>query len=77
MNELYSRVILTRDLPEEGLRRGDVVTLVEEHRDSGGDVIGYEAEVFSASGKTLAVASVPADAIRQPTPTDRLATRTA
>jgi hypothetical protein len=73
--ELFGRVVLARDVPEEGLRRGDVVTIVEEHRDSSGDVIGFEAEVFSASGETLAVASVPIDAVRKPTATDRLATR--
>jgi len=26
--ELYQRVVLTRDLPEEGLRQGDVATVV-------------------------------------------------
>jgi hypothetical protein len=72
---LFSRVILTRDIPEESLRRGDVGTIVEEHRDASGDVVGFELEVFSASGDTLAVASVPANAVRQPTNADRLAIR--
>lgn len=74
--ELFSRVVLARDVPEEGLRRGDIATLVEEHHDPSGDVIGYEVEVFSASGATLTVASVPIDAVRKPTASDRLTTRT-
>ena len=74
---LFSRVVLTRDLPEEDLCRGDVATIAEEHRDASGDVIGFEVELFSANGDTLAVASVPVDAVRKPTPTDRLATRMA
>jgi hypothetical protein len=73
--ELFSRVVLTRDIPQEGLRRGDVGTIVEEHRDVSGNTIGFELELFSASGETLAVASVPADAVRQATSKDRLAAR--
>ncbi len=75
--ELYSRVVLTRDIPEENLLNGDVATVVEEHRDESGDVIGYEVELFSASGETLAVASVPSDAIRKATASDRVTTRVA
>ncbi len=75
--ELFTRVILTRDVPEENLCRGDVATVVEAHRDASDHVIGFEVELFSADGKTLAVASVPADAIRKPTAADRLATRSA
>ncbi|MEP7285880.1 MAG: DUF4926 domain-containing protein [Chloroflexota bacterium] len=35
--ELYSRVVVNRDLPEEHLRRGDVATVVEylEHPNGG------------------------------------------
>ena len=75
--ELYSRAILCRDVPEAGLRRGDVGTVVEIYSDTSGDIIGYELELFSAAGKTIAVESVPADAVRQPTNADRLATRVA
>jgi hypothetical protein len=75
--ELYQRVILTRDISGEGLRRGDVATVVESHRDPSGNVIGYELELFSASGETLAVASAPVDAVRNATTADRLAARSA
>lgn len=73
--DLFTRVVLTRDVPDEGLRRGDVGTVVEVYEDAAGDVIGYELEVFAADGSTLAVASVPEVAVRQATSTDRLAAR--
>ena len=75
--ELFSRAVLLCDLPEEGLRAGDVVTVVDTHVDSDGKTIGYEVEVFAASGETIAVTSVPADALRLPTPSDRLTSRVA
>ena len=62
--EPFARIVIAQDLPQEGLRRGDVATIVEEHRDASGRVIGFEVELFSANGETLAVASVPADAVR-------------
>jgi len=73
--ELFTRIVLAQDLPQEGLCRGDVATIVEEHRDASGRVIGFEVELFSANGETLAVASVPVDAVRRATAADRLATR--
>jgi hypothetical protein len=75
--ELYSRAILCRDVSEAGLRRGDIGTVVEIYSDSSGNIVGYELELFSAAGETIAVESVPANAIWQPTNTDRLATRVA
>jgi len=75
--ELFTRVVLTRDVPGENVRRGDVATIVEEHRDASGEVVGFEVELFSAAGDTLAVASVPVDAVRKPSSADRLTTRVA
>ena len=72
---LFNRVVLVRDFPKESLCRGDVGTIVEEHRDAAGNVVGFEVELFAANGDTLAVCSVPVDAVRKPTPADRLATR--
>jgi hypothetical protein len=71
----FTRVILTQDIPEHALRGGDVGTGVETYADSSGTVVGYELEMFAASGETLTVASVPADAVRPATPADRLAAR--
>lgn len=75
MIALYNRVIVTKQIPEEKLFPGDVGTVVEEYRDWQGKIIGYELELFSADGHTLAVSSVPADAVRQATPADRLCSR--
>jgi hypothetical protein len=75
--EPYSRVVLIHDVPEEGLCRGDVGTVVEIYEDPSGNPIGFELELFAANGNTLAVASVPADAVRQATSADRLAARVA
>ena len=72
---LFSRIVLTREVPQEGLRPGDVGTIVEAHRDPSGKEIGFEVEFFSANGDTLAVASVPLEAVRQPSSRDRLTTR--
>ena len=75
--ELFQRVVINRDIPNEELCRGDVATVVEIHRNNQGNVMGYEVELFSADGQSLAVASVAADDVRQPSPDDRLAIREA
>ncbi len=75
MISLFNRVIVTKQIPEEHLYPGDVGTVVEEHKDRQGKLVGYELEMFSADGQTLAVSSVPADAVREPTPADRLCSR--
>ena len=57
---LYSRVALTVDLPEEGIRRGDVATIVEHHASpAAGIEPGYSIEVFNAIGETIAVLTLP------------------
>ena len=60
--ELYKDVVLTRDLPKERLKHGDIVKLVEHHvgRDRED---GYSAEVFNALGETLTVITVPESAL--------------
>ncbi len=60
--ELYKDVVLKRDLPEERLKRGDIVKLVEHHVAPDGEA-GYSAEVFNALGNTLAVITVPESAL--------------
>ena len=49
--KLYKDVVLTRDVPEERLKRGDIVKLVEHHVARDGED-GYSAEVFNAVGGT-------------------------
>jgi len=60
--ELYSDAVLTRDLPTHGLRKGDVVKVVELHPLSGGKS-AYSIEVFNAVGETIAVTSVDASGL--------------
>jgi hypothetical protein len=57
---LYCRVALAVDLPAEGIRRGDVATVVEHHgAPNEGAEPGYTLEVFNAIGETLAVVTLP------------------
>jgi len=55
--ELYKDAVLTSDLPEHRLKKGDLVKLVEHHIAVDGSQ-GYSAEVFNAVGDTLAVIAV-------------------
>jgi Domain of unknown function (DUF4926) len=53
-------VALTIDVPAEGVRCGDVVTLVEWHPPPlVGAEPGYSIELFNALGDTLAVPTLP------------------
>jgi hypothetical protein len=53
-------VVLTRDLTDFGLKAGDVGTVVLVH-DRGA---GFEVEFITFTGETLAVVTLPSDAIR-------------
>ena len=59
LRELDS-VVLTVDMPEHGLRRGDVGTVVLVHGER-----GYEAEFMTLDGETVAVVSLSPDQVRQ------------
>ncbi len=58
--EPFSQVALARDLPRQGLRRGDVATVVESlpATEASGGQPGYVLEVFNALGETVAVVTV-------------------
>ena len=73
--ERYSDVILTRDVPEHGLRVGDVGTAVERHVVPGVSEEGYSVEFFDMTGNTVGVVTVSASAARLPTQADRPAVR--
>lgn len=60
MTNEFERVVLTCDLPGEGLIAGDAGTVV--HVYEGGK--GYEVEFFALNGRTLAVATVMAEDVR-------------
>ena len=68
--EMFSDVILTADLPEHRLRAGDVGTVAERH-DVPGKEVRYSVEFFDMTGRTVAVVTVPAGALRAPTTADR------
>mgnify|MGYP001366579793 CR=1 FL=1 len=72
---MYQDVILTTDLPEEGLCAGDVGTVVERHVVPGKED-GYSVEFFDMTGRTVAVVTLPGGRFRSPTAADRPSTRT-
>jgi hypothetical protein len=70
-------VVLTRDLPDEGLEAGDVGVVLLTH-DGHDDVPpGYTIEVTTLLGDTVAVTSVPADMVRPVSEVDVRHTRPA
>ena len=56
--ELFTRISLNTDLPQHGLRSGDVATVVEHHVGRPNQEPGYTLEVFSAVGESIAVVTV-------------------
>jgi hypothetical protein len=56
----HDRVVLTTALSDDGLRPGDVGTVVHVHRD--GDA--YEVEFCTLGGDTVAVVTVDRDHLR-------------
>ena len=55
------QVVLERDLPEFGLKRGDVATVVLVH-DAGA---GYEVEFTALDGETVAVTTLARNELRE------------
>jgi hypothetical protein len=70
LNEL-DMVVLKQDLPQEGLKQGDVGAVVLVY-DGGA---GYEVEFTTFKGQTLSVVTVEPDAIRPVGETDVIHTR--
>ena len=56
--QLFTRVALKENLPEQGLQRGDVATIVEAHAARPEQEPGYSLEAFNAVGETIAVVVV-------------------
>jgi hypothetical protein len=73
--ELHKDAVLTVDLPGEGLRAGDLGTVVEHHLPTGNAEDGYSVEFFDMTGRTVAVVTVPASNLRVPTSADRPSVR--
>jgi Domain of unknown function (DUF4926) len=55
----HDSAVLAQDLPEYGLKAGDVGTIVMVH--SAG---GYEVEFMALDGETIAVTSLSTDEVR-------------
>jgi hypothetical protein len=72
---MFTRVIVVQNLPDENLFAGDMGTIVEHHPATDLYPEGYEVEFFAGNGETLAVASVPATALRQASRQDMLHVR--
>ncbi len=67
---LLDTVVLDRDLPEHGLRRGDVGAVVETYEPDGLDV-----EFVLASGETQALVELTTNDVRPTRARDMIAVR--
>ena len=61
--DLYQRVVLTRDIPEENLKEGDLAWLVDYVAHPGGGEEGAVLEVFNILGESIDVVTVPVSAV--------------
>jgi hypothetical protein len=60
----HDRVVLTEDLPGEGLVAGDLGTIVGVYEDGE----AYEVEFMTIDGDTIAVSTILADGVRAVAP---------
>lgn len=67
---LHDTVVLNRDFPEHGLRRGDLGAVVEVYEPD-----GLEVEFVTGSGRTQAVLTLSSDDIRPVQDRDLMAVR--
>lgn len=70
MFKLLDTVVLKRDMPEAGLRVGDLGAIVEVH-----DAEHFEVEFIAASGRTQALVTLRSDDIRHVSNQDLIAVR--
>jgi hypothetical protein len=68
--KLLETVVLARDLPEHGLRAGDLGAVVQVHEPD-----GIEVEFVTAAGKTQALLTLRTTDIRHAEATDLVAVR--
>ena len=72
MIEEHDRVVLTEDRSEQDLQSGDVGTVVHIYEEG----TAFEVEFFRLDGRTVAVETVPASAVRPIASTDVIHART-
>ncbi len=53
-------IVLLQDLPEEGLKAGDIGTVVHIHKRGA----GYEVEFMTLAGETVAIVTLLPDQLR-------------
>ena len=70
MFNLLDTVVLTRDIPDAGLRRGDLGAIVEVHGPN-----AFEVEFVAASGWTQALVTLTGDDIRHVDDSDLVSVR--
>ena len=68
--ELLETVVLTRDLPQYGLKEGDLGTVVELYEPD-----GLEVEFVTAAGRTQAVVTLHIGDVRKVKANDLIAVR--
>lgn len=68
--KVLDTVVLDRDLPEHGLKRGDLGTVVETYRPD-----GLEVEFVTASGRTQAVVTLKKSQVRAVADRDLISVR--
>jgi hypothetical protein len=56
----HERIVLTGDVPETGLKAGDVGTVVHVY----GDGVALEVEFVALNGETAAMATLTTDKVR-------------
>ncbi|HEY4641805.1 MAG TPA: DUF4926 domain-containing protein [Thermoanaerobaculia bacterium] len=64
-------IVLSRDLPEQGLRRGDLGAVVQVY-----DADAFEVEFVTASGRTQALVTLTTADVRSISDEDLLSVRT-
>jgi hypothetical protein len=62
----HDRIVLTQDVPEEGLTAGDVGTVVHVYPQG----VAYEVEFITLHGETVAIVTLEARQVRPIRPAD-------
>jgi hypothetical protein len=62
----HDRVVLTKEVPEQGLQTGDVGTVIHVHKKG----LAFEVEFLTLQGETVAIATLEASKVR-PVPKGR------
>ncbi len=61
--ELYQRVVVNQDFPDENVKSGDVGMLVDYVAHPAGGEEGAVLEIFNVFGESISIATVPVSAI--------------